>query len=387
MSAARRIAHLDMDAFYASVELLRYPELKGQPVAIGGRGEAQPQTLADGTRRYMRLRDYVGRGVLTTATYEARAFGVHSGMGTMKAAKLAPDAILLPVDFAAYRHYSRLFKAAVARIAPQIEDRGIDEIYIDLSDVPGETLALAQHLKQAVSDATGLSCSIGITPNKLLAKICSDLQKPGGITLLDMADIPVRIWPLPVRKINGIGPKAGEKLAQLGIHTIGELAAADPVWLVGHFGRSQGVWLHAAAHGIDERPVVTDSEPRSISRETTFERDLHPHHDRAVLGEIFTHLCQRVAADLQRKHHLGRTVGIKLRYDDFRTVTRDVTLPAATADAALIRRAAGECLKRVPLDKKLRLLGVRISALQSDDDVQMTQQGELPLPPGLRRSG
>ena len=380
---SRRIAHLDMDAFYASVELLRYPDLKGQPVAIGGSRNQQPQTLPDGTRRYARLRDYVGRGVLTTATYEARALGVFSGMGTMKAARLAPDAVLLPVDFDAYRHYSRLFKAAVAAIAPLIEDRGIDEIYIDLTDVPGETQALAQRLKQAVRDATGLSCSIGITPNKLLSKICSDLQKPDGITILDMEDLPGHIWPLPVRKINGIGPKAGEKLASLGITTIAELAATAPELLQEHFGRSYGAWLHEAAHGIDSRPVVTSSEPKSISRETTFEHDLHPRHDRAALSEIFTALCQRVADDLERKRYVGRTVGIKLRYEDFHTVTRDATLPAPTADAAVIRRAAGECLRRVPLDKKLRLLGVRISALHSVDapvETEQPRQGELPLP-------
>src|SRR5947209_7453360 len=144
MSSAtpRRIAHLDMDAFYASVELLRYPELRGQPVVIGGRRDQQPTLQQDGSRRFARLRDYAGRGVITTSTYEARALGVFSGMGVMKAAQLAPDAVLLPVDFDAYRHYSRLFKAAVAGIASQIEDRGIDEIYIDLSEVPGDTLAL-----------------------------------------------------------------------------------------------------------------------------------------------------------------------------------------------------------------------------------------------------
>ncbi|RLJ64868.1 DNA polymerase-4 [Sulfurisoma sediminicola] len=382
MMPERRIAHLDMDAFYASVELLKYPELRGQPVAIGGRRAQQAEILPDGSRRFARLRDYVGRGVLTTATYEARALGVHSGMGTMAAARLAPDAILLPVDFDAYRHYSRLFKAAVAAIAPQIEDRGIDEIYIDLTEVPGETLELARRIKQAVKDATGLSCSIGITPNKLLSKICSDLQKPDGITLLGMGDIPARIWPLPVRKINGIGPKASEKLAGLGITTIAELAAADPEFLQLQFGRSYGAWLHEAAHGIDDRPVVTRSEPKSISRETTFETDLHPRKDRNQLGEIFTALCQRVAGDLARKGVVGRTIGIKLRYDDFQTVTRDVTLPAATGDATAIRRAAGECLRRVPLDKKLRLLGVRVSGLQKPEAIPAvaeSTQGELPL--------
>lgn len=378
----RRIAHLDMDAFYASVELLRYPELRGQPVVIGGRGDQQPVSAPDGSRRYARLRDYVGRGVITTSTYEARALGVFSAMGVMKAAKLAPDAILLPVDFDAYRHYSRLFKAAVASIAPQIEDRGIDEIYIDLSALPDESLALARRLKQAVRDATGLSCSIGIAPNKLLAKICSDLDKPDGITLLNQSDIPTRIWPLPVRKINGIGPKATEKLAALGIASIAELAQADPAFLQRHFGPSYGNWLHDAANGIDQRPLSMRSEPRSISRETTFERDLHPRHDRATLTEVFTALCVRVADDLQRKGYLGRTIGIKLRFEDFHTVSRDLTLPTLTADAATIRRAAGECLRRVPLDKKLRLLGVRVSALSSTrlaEAGEASPQGELLL--------
>jgi DNA polymerase-4 len=381
----RRIAHLDMDAFYASVELLRYPELRGLPVAIGGRRAEQPAPLPDGTRRFARLKDYVGRGVLTTATYEARALGIHSGMGTMKAARLAPEAILLPVDFDAYRHYSRLFKAAVAAIAPRIEDRGIDEIYIDLGDVPGDSLALARRIKAAVFAATGLTCSIGITPNKLLSKICSDLHKPDGITILGRDEIPARIWPLPVRKINGIGPKAGAKLAALGIHTIGELAARDRDFLVEQFGSGYGAWLFDAAHGSDERPVVTSSEPKSISRETTFERDLHPRQDRAELGTIFTALCERAAGDLKRKGYVGRTVGIKLRYDDFRTVTRDATLPAPTDDAATIRRAAGECLRRVPLDRRLRLLGVRLSALSRagarEERQEVSPQAELPLDP------
>ncbi|MCM2306907.1 MAG: DNA polymerase IV [Sulfuritalea sp.] len=381
----RRIAHLDMDAFYASVELLRYPELRGLPVVIGGRRDQQPELLADGSRRFFRLRDYVGRGVITTSTYEARALGVFSAMGVMKAAKLAPDAILLPVDFDAYRHYSRLFKAAVAAITPQIEDRGIDEIYIDLSQLPGDTLSLARRIKQAVKDATGLSCSIAISPSKLLSKIGSDLEKPDGLTLLDQSDIPSRIWPLPVRKINGIGPKAGEKLAALGIASIGELARADPALLQDHFGRSYAEWLHAVSHGIDDRPVVTESETKSISRETTFERDLHARRDRAALSAIFTSLCNRVAADLQRKGFLARTIGIKLRYEDFRIATRDLTLPAPTADPAVIRRAAGECLRRVPLQQKLRLLGVRTSALTSSSAPQLASasaQAELPLTAG-----
>ncbi len=367
----RIIAHLDMDAFYASVELLRYPDLKGLPVVIGGGRRHQPVTDDDGARRYATLDRYAGRGVITTATYAARAFGVHSGMGLMKAAALCPQAILLPVDFDEYRRYSRLFKAAVAEIAPVVEDRGIDEIYLDLTDVPGTQadggLAVAQAIKRNVTGTTGLTCSIGLAPNKLLAKICSDLEKPDGLTRVGFDDLPERIWPLPAKRINGIGPKAAAKLAASGIHTIGELAAADPAWLVAHFGQAYGRWLHDAAHGRDDRPVVTFREPKSISRETTFEQDLHPRDDRPALSGIFTRLCEQVASDLERKGYVGRTIGLKLRYDNFKTITRDVTLDHYTGDAGEIRRAAGECLKRVALDRRLRLLGVRVGALLPRD--------------------
>ncbi len=378
----RRIAHLDMDAFYASVELLRYPELRGHPVVIGGRSLHQPAMRADGSREFARLRDYAGRGVVTTSTYEARALGVFSAMGMMKAAKLAPEAFLLPADFEAYRYYSRRFKQAVVTIAPYIEDRGIDEIYIDLTGIAEDSLPLAQRIKDAVRAATGLSCSIGIAPNKLLAKICSELDKPDGITLLTMDDLETRIWTMPVRKINGIGPKASEKLAAIDVHTIGDLAQQSITQLQMHFGRSYGEWLHQAAHGVDDRPVVTHSEPKSISRETTFERDLHARLDKDKLSEIFTALCQRVAQDLVRKAYLGKTIGIKLRYDDFRTVTRDLTLTEATDDPAVIRRAAGECLKRVPLERRLRLLGVRVGGLcskQARQDESDSSQAELLL--------
>ena len=362
-----------MDAFYASVELLRYPQLRGRPVVIGGRRRAAEDGAPDAA--IPTLRHYAGRGVITTATYEARALGVHSGMGLMKAAQLAPDALLLPADFDEYRRYSRLFKDAVRTIAPEIEDRGIDEIYIDLTELVLSDMAddargpwvrardIAASIQRAVRDATGLGCSIGVTPNKLLSKIASDLDKPRGLTLLTSGDIAERIWPLSVRKVNGIGPKAGTRLDALGIRTIGELASADPALLVQHFGKSYGAWMHEAAHGRDERPVVTHSEPKSISRETTFENDLHPVRDRERLSRIFTDLCVRVAGDLQRKGYVGKTIGLKLRYDNFKTVTRDCTLERPTGDARAIRRAAGECLKRVPLDRRLRLLGVRVGAL------------------------
>ncbi len=377
----RLIAHLDMDAFYASVELLRYPDLRGSAVVIGGGRRHQPILRADGTREYARLSGYTGRGVVTTCTYEARALGVHSGMGTMKAAALAPHAVLLPTDFDRYRHYSQRFKAAVRAVAPVVEDRGIDEIYIDLTDLPGVAAdrgrAIALRLKAVVREATGLVCSIGVTPNKLLSKICSDLDKPDGLTLLDTDEIAARIWPLAARKINGIGPKASVKLAALGIHTIGDLAQADPQFLVDHFGKSTGAWMHAVAHGRDERPVVTWSEPKSISRETTFERDLHAVRDRAELGAVFTDLCTRLAGDLQRKGYASKTIGIKLRFDDFRIATRDLTLPAHTLDAAAIRGAAGQCLKRVDLTRRLRLLGVRAGALARVDDLAQRAAGAV----------
>lgn len=380
MNSIRRIAHLDMDAFFASVELLHYPELAGQAVVVGGRRVHQPVSGPDGKKHFSRLRDYVGRGVVTTSTYPARSLGVFSGMGLMKSAQLAPDAILLPANFEAYRRYSRLFKQAVAAIAPHIEDRGIDEIYIDLSQIPEESIALAQRIKCAVFDATGLSCSIGIAPNKLLAKICSDLNKPDGITLLSTEDIPTRIWPLAAKKINGIGPKATEKLKKLNIITIGDLAAAPTELLIRHFGKTIGPWLHEAAHGIDDRPISMESEPQSISRETTFERDLHARQDRAELSQIFTALCSGVAQDLRRKQYAARAIGIKLRYADFQTVTRNITLPTCINDEAHIRKAAGECLKRVPLIQKIRLLGVRAGGLVSEDEMQGGAiQGELPF--------
>ena len=366
-----------MDAFYASVELLRYPQLKGLPVVIGGGRRKEDEALrqAQGERaladlrveEFPVLRDYVGRGVITTATYAARQFGVGSAMGLMKAAKLCPQAILLPVDFDQYRAYSRRFKATIREIAPVMEDRGVDEVYIDFTQVPGGQReggrVLARLIQKSIFEATGLTCSVGVAPNKLIAKMASEFNKPNGISIVAADQLQTTIWPLACRKINGIGPKADEKLRALGIHTIGELAARERDWLVAHFGKSTGAWMHDAAWGRDDRPVVTESEPVSMSRETTFERDLHAVRDKAELGAVFTRLCEQLAADLQRMGYVGRTIGIKLRYDNFRTATRDQTIDHFTADARTIRHAAGQCLKRVPLDQRLRLLGVRVGTL------------------------
>jgi DNA polymerase-4 len=383
MTRARRIAHLDMDAFFASVELLSYPELRGHPVVVGGRNASTAAAKGGaGLEHFTRLKDYIGRGVVTTSTYEARALGVFSGMGLMKSALLAPDAILLPANFEAYRHYSQLFKRAVAQIAPAIEDRGIDEIYIDLSSLEEDTLSIAQQIKAKVFEATGLSCSIGISPNKLLSKICSDLEKPNGLTILPLEDLKDRIWPLPAKKINGIGPKANEKLGRLGIITVGELASAPPELLVANFGRATGTWMHQAAHGIDDRPVVTWSEPKSISRETTFERDLHPKLDRPLLSEAFTKLCLRLSEDLARKGYACKTIGIKIKFADFQVITRDLTLTNCISTGAEIRHAATECLKRVPLEQRVRLLGVRAASLLPEGETMNsaeTHQSSLPF--------
>jgi DNA polymerase IV len=381
VTALRRIAHLDMDAFFASVELLRYPQLRGLPVVIGGGRRAADDKVLQAhaglplgeipPAAFPLLRDYVGRGVITTATYPARQFGVGSAMGMMKAAKLCPQAIVLPVDFDEVRKYSRLFKSTIAEIAPVIEDRGVDEVYIDFTDVPGGQReggrVLARLIQRAIFERTGLTCSIGVAPNKLIAKMASEFEKPNGISILHEGDVAIRIWPLPVRKINGIGPKTEARLARLHLHTIGELAAQQREWLVDNFGAVTGAWLHDAAWGRDERPVVTESEPVSMSRETTFERDLHAVHDRAELGSVFTRLCAQVADDLQRKGYVGKTIGIKLRYDDFRTATRDHTIEHYVADARTIRRIAGQCLKRVDLSRRLRLLGVRVGKLARAD--------------------
>ena len=392
MPAAHNVvAHLDMDAFYASVELLRYPELRGKPVVIGGGRRHQPSETIDpatneAIRTFATLEHYAGRGVITTATYEARALGLHSAMAMMKAAALAPQTILLPVDFDAYRHYSRRFKAAVRAISPRVEDRGIDEIYIDLTGVIREgadVRAVAQSIKDAVREATALSCSIGIASNKLLAKIASDLDKPDGLTLIGDGDLERRIWPLPAGRVHGVGPKTAARLASLGIRTIGDLARADPTFLMQTFGRAHGEWMHEAAHGRDERPVVTHSEPQSISRETTFERDLSARHDRDLLSSIFTELCDGVASDLARKGYAGRTIGIKLRYDDFRSVTRDCTIERATHDAALIRRVASDCVKRVPLSRRIRLLGVRVGNLVRIETLATIAREPEPTTPRL----
>jgi DNA polymerase IV len=353
----RRIAHLDMDAFYASVELLRRPELKGLPVAIGGRG------------------DPTQRGVLTTANYKAREFGVRSAMPIRTAMRLCPHLVLLPVDFDEYRRLSRAFKAAIREVTDQIEDRGIDEVYIDLSALAGADggEAAARDIQARVFAATQLTCSIGVAPNKLLAKICSELNKPNGITMLYAHEIESHIWPMPAKRINGIGPKADAKLEAMGVRTIGQLAAVPQEALIARFGQSYGRWMAQAARGIDERPVETHSEIKSVSREDTFEIDTR---DWQEIAKWLARLSKQVASDLKRKQIKGKTIGVKIKFGDFKIVTRDKTIDAFTDEETLIRKTVFECLSRVELNRPVRLVGVRVASFEHEKTAKPASKEE-----------
>lgn len=364
MNTPRRIAHVDMDAFFASVELLKFPMLKGQAVAIGGGAEHRPVQNDQGQWSFSRLENYVGRGVLTTSTYEARSLGVHAGMPTMKAAKLAPQVILLPLDFEAYRWQSKRFKEALRSIAPVMEDRGIDEVFLDLSDFQEESHALALRLQTAVHKATGLTCSVGVAPNKLTAKLASDVNKPAGITIWTEADLLTVLGPMHVKKVNGIGPKAVATLAGLGIETLGQLLQADPAALQDAFGVVYARWLVQVSHGQGDTTVRTHQEPKSLSRETTFARDLDVLADREELKNILLELVARLASDLRARRCLTRSVAIKLRFEDFAVVTREVCLPGVTQDADVLLRYARLALRKVSFDRRLRLMGLRAGQLQ-----------------------
>jgi len=343
MTQPRRILHVDMDAFFAAVELLRNPELKGKPLVIGGRG------------------DPTQRGVVATASYEARKFGVHSAMPLRTAHKLCPDCVFLRVDYQEYSRVSRLIKDILRRFSPIMQDVGIDEAYLDATALEPATEALAHDIKRCIRDETGLTCSIGIAQNKRLAKIASDLNKPDGLTIIGLGDLEAKIWPLPVRKVPGIGPKTEERLKQLRIITIGDLAAIPLERLLELFGQSYGYFLYEAARGIDDRPLVTHWEPKSRSRERTFQRDTA---DWQTVAKILAELSRDVAQDLRDDRLRARTIGIKLRFANFETLTRDKTLTAATDSTELIRKAAFDCLGRIELKLPVRLLGVRAGGLE-----------------------
>lgn len=339
----RRILHTDLDAFFAAVEEIKNPDLKGKPVVIGGMGDPSK------------------RGVVSTANYEARKYGIHSAMPLRTALKLCPKAVFLPVDYQAYVAVSLQFKSVLRSVTTIMEDVGIDEAYLDISDEPETNEAISEKIKTGVYEQTGLTCSIGIAPNKLLAKIASDMQKPNGLTILTETDIESRIWPMPSRKLYGIGPKTEEYLKAINIETIGQLAALPLYALVQRFGDSYGHYLYEAARGIDESPLVTYWEPKSFSREHTFQTDVK---DWQLIAKTIADLTQEVVSDLARKGYSARTVTLKVRFDDFRAVTRACSLGNATGSEEGIRKAAFSCLKRIELNRRVRLIGVRVTNLE-----------------------
>ena len=340
----RRILHIDMDAFFAAVEEKRDPGLKGRPVVIGGMGDPSR------------------RGVVSTANYEARKYGIHSAMPLRTAYKLCPKAVFLPVDYEAYEAASRLFKSVLLDITSMMENAGIDEAYLDITDEPDSNEAIVAKIRTGIYERTGLTCSIGIAPNKLLAKIASDMQKPSGLTVLAEDDIGGKLWPMPIRKLYGIGPKTEEHLKAMQIETIGQLAALPVEVLVRYVGFSYGHYLHEAARGIDESPLITHWEPKSFSRETTFQRDVG---DWQTIARTIAELTRDVVSDLTRRGYGSRTVSLKIRYANFRTVTRACSAPEALRKEDEIRRMIFSCLKRVELaGRKIRLVGVRLGNLE-----------------------
>lgn len=340
----RRILHIDMDAFFAAVEEKRNPGLKGKPVVIGGMGDPSR------------------RGVVSTANYEARKYGIHSAMPLRTAYRLCPRAIFIPVDYEAYEAASRRFKSVLLEITSVMEDVGIDEAYLDISDEPDSNEAIAEKIKTGIFERTGLTCSIGIAPNKLLAKIASDMRKPDGLTVLTEDDIEGRLWPMPIRKLYGIGPKTEEHLKTMRIGTVGQLAALPVEVLVRHFGPSYGHYLFEAARGIDKSPLITHWEPKSFSRETTFQTDVRSWQ---TIARTIAELTREVVSDLARKGYCTRTVTLKIRYEDFRTVTRACSSHEPLKNEDEIRRMAFSCLKRVELTgRKVRLVGIRVGNLE-----------------------
>lgn len=341
-----------MDAFFAAVELLRRPELRGKPVVVGGRG------------------DPTQRGVVSTASYEARRYGIHSGLPLRTAANRCRDAVFLPVDFSAYTPVSKRVKAVLREFSPIVQDMGIDEAFADVTDSPLGSRELGVALKKRVREETQLTCSIGIAPNKLLAKMASDLEKPDGLTVLHESDVPARIWPLPARALRGVGPKTERALLALGLKTIGAIAAAPVERLVERFGPAHGEHLHRAAHGHGTSELSTSREPKSHSRETTFQQDVR---EREVLEEKIDQLARSVARDLAERGYAAKNVAVKLRYANFDTRTRATTLTEPTNDPDLIGVAARRCLGRFELGRPVRLLGVRAGVLvregESDDDL------------------
>jgi DNA polymerase-4 len=349
---SRVIIHLDLDAFFAAVEALENPALAGKAVIVGGRPEH--------------------RGVVSSASYEARTFGVRSAMPSFRALALCPGAILVPPRHGIYRRYSRQVMDILYAASSLVEQMSIDEAYLDLSDQVKDWASAVEHargLQQLVLSQTRLSASLGVASNKLVAKVASDRDKPGGLTVVRPGEEAAFLAPLPVRVLWGIGPVTARKLEEMGVETVGHLADLEETDLIARFGQ-HGADMSLMAQGIDHRPVVTEHEAKSISQERTFRRDL-------AHGETLTrHLwqqCQDVARRLDAAGLAAETVAIKLRYADFETITRQMTLDVATADEKRLYRAALALLRRAwDPSRSVRLLGVAARRLTSPP-------GQMPL--------
>ena len=334
------IAHLDLDAFFAAVELHRHPAFRGLPLVVGG--------------------DPDRRGVVATASYAARAYGIRSAMSCAEARRRCPDVVFVRPDMARYREWSRRVWDLVARHSPCVEQVGIDEGYLVL-DETGE--AHARLIRQAIRDEVRLSASLGVATCKVVAKIASDRDKPGGITVVPPGQEAAFLAPLPVRALPGVGPRTGERLAAAGLHTVGDLAALGDAELAALVPGQVGPELRARARGIDPRPVADEPAERvSISMERTFDEDVSDVSTlRAEVGRWATQLAER----LQTAQQAVRTVSIKLRYRDFTTVTRAHTLPAPTSEADTIEAVGGSLLARAMRERPppIRLIGLGISGI------------------------
>ncbi|MGD2179206.1 MAG: DNA polymerase IV, partial [Anaerolineae bacterium] len=311
----RAILHLDLDAFYAAVEMLENPALTGKPILVGGRPES--------------------RGVVATASYCARAYGIHSAMSMYRAVRLCPDAIVLPPRFDLYREYSRRVMGILRDTTPMLERVSIDEAYLELTERVNEwreAARIARRLQEQVRGEVGLSASLGVATNKLVAKVASDYDKPGGLTVVRPGEEASFLAPLRVQVIWGVGPVTAEKLAQMGVKTVGDLARLSEDVLAARFG-DHGTAMARRARGIDRRPVVTKHERKSVSRETTFGQDLR---EMEALKKQLWKLSQGVARRLERAGVVAGTIAIKLRYDDFETLTRQMSLDVPTDDAVRI---------------------------------------------------
>jgi DNA polymerase-4 len=337
--AGRCIAHVDMDAFYVSVELRRRPDLRGLPVIVAGTGP---------------------RAVVTTASYEARRFGVGSAMPAARARRLCPDGVYLTPDFPYYREASREVMTLVRGCSDVVEVVGLDEAYLDLSGLPAPHAAM-RRLVREIAGQTGLHCSIGIGPNKLVAKVASDAEKPRGFVVLTREQACERFARSPCGLIPGIGPKTAERLRRNGLVALAQLAAAPPEQLAAQFGARFGAALQSRAQFEDETPVSEERKVISESRETTFDYDIA---DPAALEHVMERLTEQLCSTLTRQERHGRTIGIKVRLDDFSTHTRARTLAEPVASMERVLPVALDLLRRFAAPRPVRLLGVRVAGLE-----------------------